>query len=81
MEITTINHEDLIEGPMPAPKNAQEARELRAKIFKLGDKVHSVAQPIAKVIDKTLGTNIQGCGGCARRREKLNNLFNKDLTS
>ena len=61
------------------PKNAQEARALHAKIFRLGDKVHAVAQPIAKVIDKTLGTNIQGCGACAKRREKLNNIFQSEL--
>ena len=42
---------------------------------KLGDKVHSVAQPIAKIIDKALGTEIEKCGACAKRREKLNNLF------
>jgi hypothetical protein len=45
----------------------------------LGDVVHSVAQPIAKVIDKALGTNVQGCWSCAGRREALNNAmpFNK----
>ena len=46
---------------------------------RLGDKVHSVAQPIAKAIDRTLGTNIQGCGACAKRREKLNNIFKPEL--
>ena len=45
---------------------------------RLGDTVHLVAQPIAGAIDKALGTNIKGCGACAKRREKLNNLFNKD---
>lgn len=40
-----------------------------------GDVVHKVAQPIAKVIDKTLGTKIQKCGGCAKRREALNKAF------
>jgi len=44
----------------------------------LGDVVHSVAQPIAGAIDRTLGTNIKGCSACSKRREKLNNLFNKD---
>lgn len=38
----------------------------------LGDVVHLAAQPIAKVIDKTLGTDVQSCGGCKRRREALN---------
>lgn len=49
-----------------------------ASKLQLGDIVHSVAQPIAGAIDKTLGTNIKGCGACAKRRDKLNNLFNKD---
>jgi len=38
----------------------------------LGDMVHAVAQPIAKAIDHVAGTNIQGCGGCAKRRAMLN---------
>jgi len=46
--------------------------------LRTGDRVASVAQPIAGAIDKALGTNIKGCSACARRREKLNNLFNKD---
>lgn len=48
----------------------------------LGDKVYKVANPIAKIIDKTtsvlprsMQTNIEGCGGCKKRREALNNLF------
>lgn len=41
----------------------------------LGDKVHAVAHPVAKVIDAgtaLLGrpTNLQGCGGCFDRRWK-----------
>ena len=41
----------------------------------MGDIVAKVAQPIAKGLDKVLGTNIQGCGGCKKRQEKLNNAF------
>ena len=44
----------------------------------LGDVVAKVAQPIAKVIDKIAKTNIQGCGGCARRQEYLNKKFPSD---
>tara|TARA_R110000803_G_scaffold208404_2_gene277042 strand:- start:37 stop:234 length:198 start_codon:yes stop_codon:yes gene_type:complete len=40
----------------------------------LGDVVHAVAQPIAKAIDKVAGTNIQRCGGCKRRRARLNGI-------
>lgn len=38
----------------------------------VGDVVHAVAKPIAVAIDKIAGTNIQGCGSCAKRRAKLN---------
>lgn len=41
----------------------------------LGDIVHKVAQPIAKVVDRLAGTNIQGCGACQRRKEYLNEKF------
>jgi len=50
-------------------------QSLLARIRKrrgLGDVVYSVAQPIAKAIDHKLGTNIQRCGGCKRRRAALN---------
>lgn len=40
--------------------------------YGLGDVVHAVAQPIARAIDTVAGTNIQGCGACAKRRAMLN---------
>jgi hypothetical protein len=45
----------------------------------LGDLVHAIAQPIAWAIDKTLGTNVQGCWSCSGRRQALNEAvpFNK----
>ena len=41
----------------------------------LGDRVERIAQPIARVIDRLAGTNIQKCGGCKKRREALNKAF------
>lgn len=38
----------------------------------LGDIVHAVANPVAKVVDRVAGTNLQGCESCAKRREALN---------
>jgi len=38
----------------------------------LGDIVHTLAKPVAKALDKTFGTKLQGCGACAKRRAKLN---------
>lgn len=40
----------------------------------IGDVVHLVVNPIAKVIDGLAGTNLQGCGGCRDRQEALNKL-------
>lgn len=54
--------------------NPKYARQQKKKEG-LGDVVHSVAQPIAKAIDGILGTNIQGCGGCQKRRRTLNEIF------
>jgi hypothetical protein len=45
------------------------------KLRGLGDVVAMVAQPIARAIDSVAGTNIKECGGCAKRREKLNLLL------
>ena len=40
--------------------------------FGLGDAVAMVAQPIAAAIDMVAGTDIKGCGACAKRRANLN---------
>lgn len=40
----------------------------------VGDVVERIAQPIAKMIDVVAGTNLQGCGGCSKRRDALNRL-------
>jgi hypothetical protein len=41
----------------------------------LGDVVAMFAQPIAGAIDAVAGTKIKKCGGCAKRREALNQMF------
>lgn len=41
----------------------------------LGDAVKIVAQPIAKVIDAAIGTDVQNCGKCEKRRQYLNKKF------
>ena len=46
-----------------------------AKVQGVGDLIHKVANPVAKVIDFVAGTNVQGCGGCAKRRENLNKMM------
>jgi hypothetical protein len=47
----------------------------KKKINGLGDVVEKVAQPIARSIDKLLGTNIKNCGGCTKRKNSLNERF------
>jgi len=53
----------------------KEIIERRLRQRGLGDRVERIAQPIARAIDKVAGTNIQGCGGCKKRREALNKAF------
>lgn len=43
-----------------------------ARFHGLGDAVAYVAHPVARIADKVLGTNLQGCGGCRKRQEALN---------
>jgi hypothetical protein len=57
----TIHRPDL-DVPRPEP----------ARPRGLGDAVALIAQPIARAIDRVAGTNVAGCGGCAKRRAKLN---------
>ena len=47
-----------------------------SKFPQLGDAVASIAQPIARIIDRVAGADIQHCKGCAKRRDALNNLTN-----
>lgn len=60
----------------PKPSRRDARRALRK--MGLGDKVHSIAQPIAHAIDEVFGTNIQECGGCKRRRARLNGRLDSD---
>lgn len=50
-------------------------KRVSAKKYKgLGDIVATVAEPIATVLDQTLGTRIKGCASCAKRRQWLNRV-------
>lgn len=42
--------------------------------MKLGDAIATVAQPIARGIDRVAGTDIQNCSGCKGRQATLNRL-------
>lgn len=48
------------------------AGNCRERIEGLGDLVHIVVSPIAKMIDVLAGTQIADCGGCAARRNAMN---------
>lgn len=49
-------------------------RILRHDLTRLGDAVASVAQPIARAIDRVAGTDIEHCGGCKKRQDALNRV-------
>ena len=38
----------------------------------LGDAVAAFAQPVARALDKVVGTHLSGCGGCKDRQDRLN---------
>jgi hypothetical protein len=54
----------------PVERLRQKLKEL-----KLGDKVETLAKPVAVFSDKHFGTDLQNCSGCQQRKESLNNLF------
>jgi hypothetical protein len=41
----------------------------------LGDVVATIANPVAKVADIVLNTNIAECNSCKKRQEKLNTII------
>jgi hypothetical protein len=69
-----LKDEYLSEGENGCPSN----RFIQYQTHKMGgyrgagDLVASVAQPIAGVLDKILGTKIKGCKSCRERQEMLN---------
>jgi hypothetical protein len=65
-----LNNEEFEDNICRNTPNCVCTEELRG----LGDVVHVILNPIAKVLDSTVGTNLQGCGGCAQRQANLNNL-------
>lgn len=40
--------------------------------IKRGDRIEAIAQPIAKALDKVAGTNLSGCSGCKKMRDRIN---------
>ncbi len=65
------------EGPIRQTLKGGPARthfKPKAQPAGLGDAVAAVAQPIARVIDAVAGTDLEHCGGCARRKAALNRL-------
>ena len=62
--------------PKPLVLSVEQVASLRKpKPNGLGDRVERIAQPVARVIDRLAGTNIQGCGACQKRKEYLNKKF------
>jgi hypothetical protein len=58
---------------MKTQNHDEPIRRVSARKYRgLGDLVESVAKPIARVIDRIAGTDLQNCAGCAKRRDFLN---------
>lgn len=61
--------------PRPAPPPAPPAEPLPPPPpLPLGDFIERYAQPIARFLDRTMGTHLAGCSACSRRRRYLNHL-------
>ena len=65
----------IVINPSNEPDAPEPVEVVKKKITGLGDRVERIAQPIARVIDRVAGTNIQGCGACQKRKEYLNKKF------
>jgi hypothetical protein len=56
--------------PKVSPEKYRLAESIRTRQY--GDAVEIVAKPIARAVDKVIGTNLVNCGACAKRRERWN---------
>jgi hypothetical protein len=63
--------------------NRADFNELNGRFFgdgfKLGTTVHAVLAPVVRVVDRVLGTNLQGCAGCGSRELRLNVVAGKGV--
>lgn len=67
LEIDQKSYGELLQKYRPSTEVSQ--------VKGLGDVVYKFAQPIARGLDRVLGTHIEGCGGCNKRRAILNKLL------
>jgi hypothetical protein len=67
-------HHSTIQSAPPRSPNPQSTNQKR-KMSGLGDAVALIAKPIARVIDRVGGTQLENCKPCARRQAKLNALM------
>jgi len=58
-------------SPNPEPVRRVSANKYRG----LGDVVASLAKPVAMILDRVAGTDLENCPACARRRAGLNRRF------
>ena len=56
--------------------NEKPIKRVSARKYRgLGDMVEAAAKPVARMIDRIAGTDIEHCSGCARRRDAMNRRF------
>jgi len=57
-------------------KSPEPIRRVSARHYRgLGDVVEVVAKPVARLIDRVAGSDLEHCSGCAARRDRLNRRF------
>lgn len=69
-----VNLEDLIEDQICTRQPKDKCRYTKGAGDKLSKVIHGVAGAIDSVIGTNLETRARRCGGCGRRRSKMNQL-------
>lgn len=69
----------------PSVENCDECYAINGEMeiedfLLLGDAVERIANPIARIVDKVAGTDLQNCGGCKKRKNRLNRMIKKPQT-
>jgi hypothetical protein len=61
---------------MPSQRHDKPIPRVSARKYRgAGDVVERIAKPVARMIDRTFGTNLVECPSCAKRRETLNRIL------
>jgi len=59
-------------------RDAMEQIHLGSKEIRLGDVVHKILSPVAKLVNKVFNVDTGNCSPCAERRQLLNKIVIKN---